>query len=369
MPLDARIDAWAILAQKALPAPALVDVLRAFDGPIEALAASRAQLAARLPPATVERILAPVHPDALEAARAWLADPRHALIAWDDPDYPRSLLDLADAPPALYFIGRRELLARPAIAMVGSRNATPQGIDNALAFAGALSAAGLTVVSGLALGIDAAAHRGALDGPGATIAVIGTGPDRVYPARNRDLAHAIAERGAIVSEFAPGTPPRRENFPRRNRLLSGLARGVLVVEATLSSGSLITARLAGEQGREVFAIPGSIHSPFSKGPHKLIREGAKLVETAQDVLEELGLAPSSQSVKNAAPLAEAAQTPLQAAVLHAMGHDPVDLDQLIARTAMTAQHVAATLTTLELDGRVAAVAGGRWQRRSPRALA
>jgi DNA processing protein len=364
MPIDARIEAWAKLALKALPSPALVLVLRAFDGPAGALAASRTQLAGRLPPAAVERMLAAPPPDTLAATLDWLAQPRHELIAWDDPDYPRGLLDLADAPPALFFVGRRELLARTAVAIVGSRNATPQGIDNALAFAGALSAAGITVVSGLALGIDTAAHRGALDGTGSTIAVIGTGPDRVYPARNRELAHAIAERGAIVAEFPPGTPPRKENFPQRNRLLSGLARGVLVVEATLSSGSLITARLAGEQGRDVFAIPGSIHSPFSKGPHKLIREGAKLVETAQDVLEDLGLAPPAPSRAGAegASLADAADFGPQAAVLHAMGHDPVDLDQLIARTSMSAQNLAAALTTLELDGRVAAVSGGRWQR-------
>jgi DNA processing protein len=368
MPIDARIDAWAVLALKALPSPVLVDVLRAFDGPVGALAASRPQLAARLPPAAVERMLTSPPSETLAATRDWLAEPRHELIAWDDPDYPRSLLDLADAPPALFFVGRRELLARTAIAIVGSRNATPQGIDNALAFAGALSAAGLTVVSGLALGIDTAAHRGALDGAGSTIAVIGTGPDRVYPARNRELAHTIAERGAIVSEFPPGTPPRKENFPQRNRLLSGLARGVLVVEATLSSGSLITARLAGEQGRDVFAIPGSIHSPFSRGPHKLIREGAKLVETAQDVLEDLGLAPSATTSSAAgATNADAADTGPQASVLRAMGHDPVDLDQLIARTAMTPQNLAAALTALELDGRVAAVPGGRWQRTGTRA--
>jgi DNA processing protein len=364
MPIDARIDAWAILAQKAIPSRTLVEVLRAFDGPAGALNATRAQLAARLPPAAVERMLAPPPAEALATTRDWLADPGHELIAWDDPDYPRGLLDLPDAPPVLYFVGRRELLARTALAIVGSRNATPQGIDNAQAFAGALSAAGVTVVSGLALGIDTAAHRGALDGAGSTIAVIGTGPDRVYPARNRELAHAIAERGAIVAEFPPGTPPRKENFPQRNRLLSGLARGVLVVEATLSSGSLITARLAGEQGRDVFAIPGSIHSPFSKGPHKLIREGAKLVETAQDVLEDLGLTPPSPVQARGA--ADSADSGPHAAVLRAMGHDPVDLDQLIARTSMTAQNLAAALTTLELDGCVAVLPGGRWQRTGAR---
>ncbi|HET9046569.1 MAG TPA: DNA-processing protein DprA [Casimicrobiaceae bacterium] len=367
MPIDARIDAWAVLALKALPSRAMVEVLRAFGGPLETLVATRAELAARLPPALVLRVLAPVADDALAATRAWLADSRHELIAWDDPNYPQQLLDLPDAPPVLYLVGRRDLLARTSIAIVGSRHATPQGVDNAEAFASVLSAAGLTIVSGLALGIDTAAHRGALDHAGSTIAVIGTGPDRVYPARNRDLAHAIAERGAIVSEFAPGTPPRKEHFPRRNRLLSGLARGVLVVEATLSSGSLITARLAGEQGRDVFAVPGSIHSPFSKGPHKLIREGAKLVETAQDVLEDLGLASPARADADDTGSAGDDDTGPHAAVLRAMGHDPVDLDQLIARTSMTAQNLAAALTTLELDGRVAAQAGGRWQRAGARA--
>ena len=363
MPIDDRLEAWATLSLKSLPNAALIALLRAFEGPAAALAATRAELAACLPPAAVERMRSAPPAATLDAVRAWLADPRHELIAWDDADYPRALLDLRDAPLVLYFVGRRELLARPALAIVGSRHATPQGIDNAEAFARALSAAGVAIVSGLALGIDAAAHRGALDGAGSTIAVIGTGPDRVYPARNRELAHAIAERGAIVSEFPPGTPPRKENFPQRNRLLSGLARGVLVVEATLSSGSLITARFAGEQGRDVFAIPGSIHSPFSKGPHKLIREGAKLVETAQDVLEDLGFAPRGAAVASAAVDETGGRGAPHAAILRAMGHDPVDLDQLIARTGMSAQALAAALTALELGGHIAAVPGGRWQRR------
>jgi len=366
MPIDPRLDAWLRLAQLALPPLALVDALRAFDGAEALLGASRKERAARLPAAVVERLAVAVDPERLSVARAWLeADAAHELLVWDDPDYPAGLFDIGDAPPVLFFVGQRQTLRRPALAIVGSRNATPQGREDAAAFARALSAAGVAIVSGLALGIDAAAHRGALEGPGSTIAVIGTGPDRVYPARNRDLAHAIVERGALISEYFPGTPPRKENFPRRNRLLSGLARGVLVVEATLSSGSLITARLAGEQGRDVFAIPGSIHSPFSKGPHKLIREGAKLVETAQDVLAELGLA--------AAPFApgmvpDAATAGTHAALLKALGHDPVDMDQLIARTALAAQDIAVGLTALELDGRVAALPGGRWQRVTSRAL-
>src|SRR6478609_6788960 len=288
MALDPRSLQWATLAHKALPQRALVALLRAFDDPGAILAAPAAQLARHVPADVVAAVAAPVDDNALTATQRWIDDPQHHVIAWDDGDYPRALLDIGHAPPVLFYIGSRVLLNRPALAIVGSRHATPQGRTNAREFAKALAAANLTIVSGLALGIDAAAHEGALGTESSTIAVIGTGPDRVYPARNRELAQRIAQSGGLLSEFLPGTPPRKENFPRRNRLISGLARGVLVVEATLSSGSLITARWAGEQGREVFAIPGSIHSPFAKGCHKLIREGAKLVETAQDVLDELG---------------------------------------------------------------------------------
>jgi DNA processing protein len=223
----------------------------------------------------------------------------------------------------------------------------------------ALSAAGATIVSGLALGVDTAAHEGALETDASTLAVIGTGPDRVYPARNRGLAQRIAEAGGIVSEFVPGTPPRKEHFPRRNRLISGLARGVLVVEATLSSGSLITARWAGEQGREMFAIPGSIHSPFAKGCHKLIREGAKLVETAQDVLDELGLGPA---VAADAPARGHDPRASEEGLLAQMGFDPVTIDVLVERTGDSADEIAAGLVRLELDDLVCALPGGYWQR-------
>jgi DNA processing protein len=351
-------EAWAALALKALPQEAWTALLRAFSGPQAILSASRAQLAAVVPDAVIARLAAPVEEDALARTREWLADPAHEILTWDDPDYPKALLDLGFAPPVLYFVGRRELLNRPALAIVGSRNATAQGRDNARAFARALADAGLTIVSGLALGIDAAAHEGALAGAGSTLAVVGTGLDRVYPARNRELAHAIAATGGLLSEFPPGTPPRDINFPRRNRLISGLARGVLVVEAALASGSLITARYAGEQGREVFAIPGSIHSPLSKGCHKLLREGAKLVETAQDILEELGMGGSSAPLQtgDAAPISD---SPL----LAALGDDPAGVDALVARTGLAAGDVVVELTGLELAGTVAALPGGRWQRR------
>ncbi len=357
----ARSEAWAALAQKALPLDTLAALLRAFGEPSAILDASRRDLAAVVPAAAVARLMEPVPQVYLIALRAWLAEPGNEVVAWDDSDYPRALLELGHAPPVLYFVGRRELLNQPALAIVGSRDATPQGLDNARAFARALADAGLTIISGLALGIDAAAHEGALDGSGSTLAVVGTGLDRVYPARHRELAHALAARGGLVSEFPPGTPARASHFPRRNRLISGLARGVLVVEAALSSGSLITARYAGEQGREVFAIPGSIHSPLARGCHKLIREGAKLVETAQDVLTELGLAHLSATMPQTT---HAEDDGPRAALLAALATDAADLDQLAARTGLSTQALCANLMALELDCRVAALPGGRWQRRS-----
>jgi DNA processing protein len=365
MPLDARVDAWARLALLQLPSPAVAALLRALGSAERVFSASRGQLSAATSSTTATRIQTPIEGALLERTREWLSRDGHQLIAWDDEDYPQALLSMADAPPALFFIGRRELLNRPSLAIVGSRHATPQGVENAQAFARALSRAGLTIVSGLALGIDGGAHEGALEGVGSTLACIGTGPDRVYPASHRELAHAIALSGGIVSEFAPGTPPLRQNFPRRNRLISGLAKGVLVVEATLSSGSLITARLAGEQGRDVFAIPGSIHSPFSRGCHKLIRDGAKLVETAQDVLDELRLPGVAASITATAQdvrrEAEALSSPHRA-VVTALGGDPCDLDTLIVRTRLAPESVTAALVELELDGQVAALPGGRWQR-------
>ncbi|MGE5171643.1 MAG: DNA-processing protein DprA [Rudaea sp.] len=359
MALDARSLAWARLAGKPLPQRVLVSLLRHFGDPQALLAASRPALSRILSPAGADAVLAPEDEDTLARTSRWLDDPGHHVVAWDDDDFPRALLEVGDAPPAFFYIGRRELLGRAALGIVGSRHATPQGTENAREFAHALGAAGLTIVSGLALGIDAAAHEGALGTAGSTIAVIGTGPDRVYPARNRDLAARIARDGGIVSEFVPGTPPRKENFPRRNRLISGLSRGVLVVEATLSSGSLITARLAGEQGREVFAIPGSIHSPFAKGCHKLIREGAKLVETAQDVLAELHLASAAPPAAQGRTGEDASTAPL----LTAMGYDPVGVDVLVARTGLAAESIMRDLVTLELAGDIAALPGGLWQRR------
>ena len=324
-----------------------------------------------------------------------------ALIALGDPRYPPALLELADPPLLLYAQGPSAWLQRPAplvemahcLAMVGSRNPTAQGADNAHQFARALAGMGWTVVSGLAAGIDAAAHEGALATAPlhtlATVAVVGTGLDRVYPTRHQDLALRIAQHGLMLSEFPLGTPPLASNFPKRNRIISGLCCGTLVVEAALASGSLITARTASEQGREVFAIPGSIHAPQARGCHALIRQGAKLVETAQDIIEELHAptlptlgrsASTSTSTTTAshslpldfAPVADPAPptptvppaTPPQAAqaLLQAMGYDPVGLDMLGARTGLDAAQLQAQLLELELDGWVVGLPGGLFQR-------
>lgn len=289
------------------------------------------------------------------------------IVTLADEDYPQTLLQMADPPLLLYVLGARGVRLRDlgprAVAVVGSRNPTPQGAIDARLFARALADAGLCVVSGLALGIDGAAHEGALEAATATspatVAVVGTGLDRVYPARHRDLAHRIASRGAILSEFPLGTPPLTPNFPQRNRLIAGLSRGTLVVEAALASGSLITARLAVEQGKEVFAVPGSIHSPQSRGCHALIRQGAKLVESVQDVLEELRPGPAAGTAAVAAP-APAPES--EDDVLDALGHGPVSLDALGARTGLDTATLQARLLELELDGQVARLPGGLFQR-------
>ncbi len=297
---------------------------------------------------------------AVDLALEWQARPGNAILTLGDVAYPPSLLEIPDPPVVLYVKGDATLLSRSAIAVVGARSATPQGEANAEAFSTALSAAGLTIVSGLALGIDAAAHRGGLNGPGSTVAVIGTGADRIYPARNAELARRIAENGAIVSEFPLGIGPLAHNFPRRNRLIAGLASGVLVVEAAVKSGSLITARLASDCGREVFAIPGSIHSPLARGCHRLIRDGAKLVESAADILEELRL--PSPEVAPARDLGLFEASGEETRVLDAIGHDPVDVDTLVHRTSLTPEALYAILLTLELEGRVSRLPGGRLQR-------
>ena len=300
----------------------------------------------------------------IELTLDWAAQPGRRILTLADADYPQALLNIADPPILLYIQGRDRLLSATSLAVVGSRNATVQGIQNAERFSEAASRAGLTVVSGLALGIDAAAHHGGLRGSGSSVAVIGTGIDIVYPMRNRALAQRLAEEGCIVSEYPLGMPPVAANFPRRNRIISGLARAVLVVEAAAQSGSLITARTAAEQGRDVFAIPGSIHSPLSKGCHQLIKQGAKLIESAQDILEELGklplLARHPQAPANMSAIAPANHD--ADALLRAMGFDPVDADVLSLRSGLSAAMLSEQLLALELDGAVECLPGGRYRR-------
>ncbi|MDN3921402.1 DNA-processing protein DprA [Roseateles violae] len=320
------------------------------------LLTAKQQDALAQPPAALPALLAQTW--------AWLqADAAHDILLLGDADYPEPLLQTADPPLLLYLQGRRETLRRrPALAIVGSRSPSAQGRDNARAFAEALAGAGLTIVSGLALGIDGAAHEGALAAGGATIAVVGTGLDQVYPRRHQPLAAAIAAQGLIVSEYPPGMPALAANFPRRNRIIAGLTQGCLVVEAALQSGSLITARLASEAGREVFAIPGSIHSPQSRGCHALIRQGAKLVENVDDVLGELPAAsPAIPPTDAGEPAAENEE---QRRLLQMMGFEPVSLDALQARGGWDAATLSALLLELELAGQVARLAGQLFQRRA-----
>jgi DNA processing protein len=369
--------AWLRLACTPGVGPATArELLATFGLPTQLFALPRALVAGRIGEAAARVLLAPPEAStraAIEATEHWLAaSARHRLLTLADAAYPQALLAMPDPPPVLYAIGRVDLLNRPALAIVGSRSASQQGAQTAEAFARRLAQAGLTIVSGLALGIDAAAHRGALsaaaDGAaGSTIAVVGTGVDVVYPASNRELTTRVREHAVVISEFPLGTPPLSHNFPRRNRLIAGLARGVLVVEAALRSGSLITARLAAEMGREVFAVPGSIHSPMARGCHRLIRDGAKLVESAQDVLEELRFEPPaslslSTTDDDERPAEPTGAALAQAPLLAALGHDPVDLDTLCARTGRTAGDLTAALLELELAQHVERLPGNRYQR-------
>lgn len=374
-------------------------LLAAFGLPTTVLAQSPEALATHLSPTQTQALCnEPADLQALvDITWDWLtADTAsRRILPLGDPLYPQSLLQIEDPPLLLYAMGMpaawsHNLLNTTSncLAVVGSRNPSPQGTANARQFAQALAEAGLTIVSGLALGIDGAAHEGALLGADherlATVAVIGTGLDRVYPSRHRALAHRIAEQGILLSEYPLGTAPLAANFPRRNRIISGLSRGTLVVEAALQSGSLITANLATEQGREVFAIPGSIHSTQAHGCHALIKQGAKLVESAQDVLEELDWqdalqpspattpsrqTPSTQTHESAEPAELArAVTPVPAprdsALLQALGFDPVGLDALQARTGLPTPDLLAQLMALELQGQVARLSGGLFQRQA-----
>lgn len=302
----------------------------------------------------------------LELDLEWLAQPHHYLITPTSPLYPTRLTENTGGPPALFVVGDPEVLGTVQLAIVGSRNPTAGGRNSAREFAACLAQAGLVITSGLALGIDGEAHQGALDHGGLSIAVCGTGLDRVYPARHRELARALAEQGALVSEFPPGTPPHGSHFPQRNRIISGLSVGVLVVEAARRSGSLITARMALDQGREVFAMPGSIHNPLARGCHRLIREGAKLVETADDILEELAplvgqSAPSSTQTRPSAAPASELDAQYQHLLDH-MGFDPVRVDDIVERSALTPADVSSMLLLLELRGIVTHTSGGTYTR-------
>jgi len=392
---DQELDAWIRLSlEPGVGAVQARRLLAAVGLPPDIFALPASALAQFLPPDLARQLSRPPSDDIMAAiaqTRAWLEEPGHSLLTLADAGYPAALLDIYDPPPLLYVNGDPGCLARPILSIVGARHASPGGEDNARAFARHLAEHGWCIASGLALGIDAAAHQGALQaGPegGGTIAVMGTGIDFIYPARNRDLAHQIAQSGALVSELPLGTRALPHQFPRRNRIVAGLARGVLVVEAARQSGSLITARLAAEAGRDVFAIPGSIHSPLSRGCHALIRQGARLVESGQDIHDELGRVrrnPVPESPASGRPRrggtaghadearAEAGTenakmqddtfTAEQTAVLDALGHDPVGPDTLHARTPLGIPRINQILLELELAGNIVRLDDGRFQRR------
>lgn len=359
-----ELGAWLRLTETpGLGREAARRLLAAFGSPeavIDAKSAARREVVGPKAAAALDDAPPDTLSALIDATWAWLVgDPaRRHVIPLGDARYPTPLLEAPDPPLLLNAIGRTDLLAADALAIVGSRHPTPQGAANARAFAQHLSGAGWTIVSGLALGIDAAAHAGALEAAASTIAVIGTGLDQIYPRRNRTLGERIIDNGLIISEYSLGMPPLAENFPRRNRIIAGLARGTLVVEAALKSGSLITARLANEAGREVFAIPGSIHSPQARGCHALIKQGAKLVEAAQDILDEL----RPGSAAGAAAAASTAPHPVGDRLLDALGHDPVTLDALVERTGWSAAELSVRLLDLELAGQVARLPGQLFQR-------
>jgi DNA processing protein len=332
------------------------DLVERFGSPQGVLQGSADELRDFAGPAIAAALARGADEKLLERTERWLEVPGRAIVTVSDATYPAMLRQIADPPTILYAEGNTGLLQGPCLAIVGARNCSAGGALDAHDFARALSEAGICIVSGLAMGIDAAAHAGALAGPAASIAVMGTGPDVCYPPRNAAIAALLHERGCVVTEFPLGTQPLRGNFPRRNRIISGLARGVLVVEANRQSGSLLTARSALEQDREVFALPGSIHSPLAKGCHLLIKEGAKLVEDIDDILVELGFAPSGSSHPKEAR--DAACDPL----MRAIEFDPLSPDQIARRTGLDMASIGARLARLLLDGEIEAVPGGRFQR-------
>jgi DNA processing protein len=368
-----ELRAWLIaLRTPGLGPGGLREALAAGDGRIDAVLVRLRRQAATLDEGAAAWLDAPDEAR-LAADLAWLAEPGHRLLRCTEADFPPLLEAIPQPPAALFVAGDASLLLHPQVAIVGARAASPAGLEHARRFARALALAGFTVTSGMADGIDGAAHQAALEAGAATIAVVGTGPDRVYPYKHLALARRIAAQGALVSEFPPGTAARADHFPRRNRLISGLALGTVVVEADLKSGSLITARLAGEQGREVFALPGSIANPLARGCHRLIRDGARLVEEPAEVAETLAPAARALGVELAERLARPdAPVPARAGdrrddpdyrrLFDALGHDPATLDELVRRSGLAASALSSMLLMLELEGRVAGLPGNRYQR-------
>lgn len=388
MPNDPTIALLALVACGGATAPRRL-LLEAHPDPLTALAAGPATW--RACGFSTQQIDALRSPDdaVIDRGRAWLQDPKHHLIGWHDPDYPLLLRRSPGPPLALFVAGEPTLLWHPAVAVVGSRSPTPGGRDNAACFARAFAATGLAITSGLAAGIDTSAHAATLAVGGVTVAVLGTGPDVPYPRTNSRLLAQIAEHGAVVSEHLPGTGPLREHFPSRNRILAALALGTVVIEAAYRSGALITARLAADAGREVFALPGSIHNPLARGCHRLIRDGAALVETPQEVIEALaplaanlaadlrdrlavpmtgtGVLPSEAPDTRARPQDRSGKNPGDSPdyqnLWKALGHDPTDMDQLVVRTGLTPADLSSMLLIMELEGRVATQHGRYFRNR------
>jgi len=367
--LDSWVSLWRVPGVGSITFKKLLD---AFDAPANVFAATASALKqAGFSEKLIESIKDNESSDIAQPDLNWInAADNHFLITIECPEYPSLLKQINNPPPLLYVHGKLSILNDPQLAIIGSRNPTPGGGSNTYEFSKFLGASGLCITSGLALGVDGAAHRGALDVKSPTIAVIATGIDRVYPAKHRDLAHRIVENGAIISEFPVGTQPKSENFPRRNRIISGISHGTLVIEAAKKSGSLITARLASEQNREVFAIPGSIHNPLAKGCHQLIKDGAKLVETAQDILEEMSTVIDINTLheKSELPTKELEQEEITQLdmpgehhdLLDKMGYDPISIDELVVRTKQSPESIAAMLLILELQNKVATNGGGTY---------
>ncbi len=374
---ERELEAWSILLRAPGLGPrGLRGLIETFADAPSAVAAPERRLAEAGVPAEARAFIRSPDRAGIETDLAWLAEPGHHLVRCDSEDFPSLLAQCPHPPAALYVAGDVDLLWHPQIAVIGSRNPTAAGRDHARAFAGALARSGLLITSGMADGVDAEAHRAALAAGKPTIAVVGSGLDIVYPRKHRALAAEIAASGAVVSEFPLGVEPRPDHFPRRNRIIAGMSLGTLVIEASLRSGSLITARLASEAGREVFALPGSIHNPLARGCHRLIRDGAKLVETAEEIVEELG--PLAANLGNllrarleidaahpqiaAGTSAEGDDDPDYRRLMDALGHDPATVDELVERSGLTVAAVSSMLLVLELQGRVASGEGGRYVR-------